>query len=267
MKSAWKFAAAAAMALSIFIGPASGPASAQDTVRFGMAPEPYPPFASKDASGTWVGWEIELMDAVCKAMDAKCEIVEISWDGLIPALQAKQLDVIWNSMSITEKRKQVIDFTNKYYNSPAVVIGPKDKTFTAKPEDLKGKVVGTQVSTIHSAYVEKHFVPAGASIKTYQTQDEANQDLAAGRIDAIMADSIALDAFLKTDQGKACCDVKGQVEDDPVVLGAGVGGGVRKEDAALKEKLNAAIAKVREDGTYKAITDRYFNFDIYGSAN
>ena len=74
----------------------------------------------------------------------------------------------------------------------------------------------------------------------------------------------ALDAFLATDQGKACCDMKGNVAEDPEVLGPGVGGGVRKEDTALREKLNAAIKKVRELGDYDKITKKYFNFDIYG---
>ena len=101
-------------------------------------------------------------------------------------------------------------------------------------------------------------------IVRYQTQDEANQDLAAGRVDAVQADAIALDAFLNTDQGKACCDKKGNVKEDPEVLGPGVGGGVRKEDTELREKLNAAIKKVRESGEYDKITKKYFDFDIYG---
>jgi polar amino acid transport system substrate-binding protein len=259
MKKLVKIAAAAALA--VVAGVASANAA---PIRFGMAPEPYPPFASKDASGKWVGWEIDLMDAVCKAMNAECKIVETSWDGIIPALQAKQIDVIWSSMSITNERKKVIDFTDKYYNTPTAIIGPKDEKFGVSPEDLKGKTIGVQVSTVHQNYVEKHFVPAGAKVKTYQTQDEANQDLAAGRVDAVQADSIALGAFLATDQGKACCDSKGNVPEDLEILGPGVGGGVRKEDTALREKLNAAIKKVRESGEYDKITKKYFDFDIYG---
>src|SRR5262245_27248613 len=258
MKSLMKIVAAAAVAVVASMASANAA-----PIRFGMAPEPYPPFASKDASGKWVGWEIDLMDAVCKAMNGECKIVETSWDGIIPALQAKQIDVIWSSMTITDERKKVIDFTNKYYDNQAAIIGPKDEKFGAAPEDLKGKTIGAQVSTIHQKYVEKHYVPAGAKVKTYQTQDEANQDLAAGRIDAVQADAIAMDAFLATDQGKACCDKKGNAPSDPEVLGHGVGGGVRKDDEALRDKLNAAIAKVRESGEYDKITKKYFTFDIY----
>src|SRR4249919_3395302 len=121
MKTLMKIAAVAALA--VVAGVAGANAA---PIRFGMAPEPYPPFASKDASGKWVGWEIELMDAVCRAMNETCSIVETSWDGIIPALQAKQIDVIWNSMSITDKRKEVIDFTDRYYLMPTGVVGRKE---------------------------------------------------------------------------------------------------------------------------------------------
>ena len=259
MKSLMKIVAAAVVAVVASMASANAA-----PIRFGLAPEPYPPFTSKDASGKWVGWEIDLMDAVCKEMKEDCQIVETSWDGIIPALQAKQIDVIWSSMSITNERQKVIDFTDKYYNTPAAMIGPKDEKFGVEPADLKGKTIGTQVSTVHQNYIEKYYVPAGATVKTYQTQDEANQDLAAGRLDAVQADAIALDAFLSTDQGKACCDKKGNVKEDPEVFGPGVGGGVRKDDTALREKLNAAIKKVRESGEYDKITKKYFDFDIYG---
>lgn len=248
--------------LAAAFGASLGVASAQE-VKFGMAPEPYPPFASMDSSGKWVGWEIEIMDAVCAEAKLTCVIVPTAWDGIIPALTTKKIDVIWNSMSITPERMQTIDFTDKVYNTPTAIIGPISEKFGATPADLKGKIIGVQVSTTHSAYAKKHFTEA-AEIKEYQTQDEANQDLAAGRLDAVQADSIALDAFLKSDQGKACCDLKGHVAEDPEVLGPGVGGGVRKEDTELKGKLNAALKAIRDNGKYAEVTKKYFDFDIYG---
>lgn len=117
---------------------------------------------------------------------------------------------------------------------------------------------------MHQAYAMKHFAPAGVEVKEYQTQDEANQDLAAGRVDAVQADAIALDAFLKSDQGKQCCDYKGEVAEDVDVIGPGVGVGLRKGETELKEKVNAAIKAIRENGTYDAFSKKYFDFDIYG---
>lgn len=234
-----------------------------EPLKVGFSPEAYPPFYEADASGNWTGWEVEIANAICAEAKFECELVPIPWDGLIPALTTKKIDTIMNSMSITEERMKTIDFSDKYYNTPTAVAGPKNETFDATPEGLKGKIIGVQVSTIHADYVKKHFTEA-AEVKEYQTQDEANQDLAAGRIDATQADSIALDAFLQSDQGKACCDLKGNVADDPAILGLGVGAGVRKEDTALKERLNAAIKAIRDNGTYDEITKKYFAFDVYG---
>jgi polar amino acid transport system substrate-binding protein len=252
-----------ATAAAALIALCSAFAASAEPLKVGMAPEPYPPFESPDASGKWVGWEIDFIDALCAEAKFECELTFTAWDGIIPALTSKKIDVIINSMSITEERKKTIDFSDKYYNTPTAVIGPKDVKFGAAPEDLKGKVLGVQVSTVHSAYAKKHFTEA-AEIKEYQTQDEANQDLVAGRIDAVQADSIALDAFLKSDQGKQCCDLKGMVAEDVEILGPGVGVGLRKEDTALKERINAAIKAIRANGKYDEITKKYFDFDIYG---
>lgn len=243
------FAAAAVLMAS------ASPALAD--IKFGVAAEPYPPFTSKDASGKWVGWEVDLMDALCAQLNEKCEIVEVAWDGIIPALQSKQFDLIWSSMSITGERKQTIDFSSMYYNTPTVIIGGKTGDLDITPAHLSGKVIGVQVSTIHQRYLDKYYGAAGATIKTYQTQDEANQDLASGRVDYVQADGAALDAFLKTEQGAACCELKGVVVDDPEILGEGVGAGIRKEDSALREKINGAIVALAASGKFKEITEKY----------
>jgi len=233
-------------------------------LKVGIAAEPYPPFTSPDASGKWEGWEIDFADAVCKEAKLDCVITPVAWNGIIPALTSNKIDMIVGSMSITPERLKTIDFSDKYYNAPTLVIGTKDLQFDATPEGLKDKTIGVQASTIHQAYVTKHFAPAGATIKEYQTQDEANNDLAAGRIDAVEADSLALKAFLATDAGKACCDEKGVVAPDIEVLGPGVGIGLRKGDTELKDKLNAAIKAIRANGTYDTFTKKYLDFDVYG---
>jgi polar amino acid transport system substrate-binding protein len=206
---------------------------------------------------------VEFQEAICKEAKLDCVITPVAWDGIIPALTSKKIDVIIGSMSITGEREKTISFSDKYYNTPTGIIGNKDDKFDATPEGLAGKVIGVQVSTVHADYAKKHFGPKAAEIKEYQTQDEANQDLAAGRIDAVQADAIALDAFLKSEAGK-CCDLKGNVAEDLDVLGAGVGVGLRKEDTALKDKINAAIKAIRANGTYDTFSKKYFNFDIYG---
>ncbi|WP_209506801.1 MULTISPECIES: transporter substrate-binding domain-containing protein [unclassified Ruegeria] len=238
----------------------AGTVSAEE-VKIGIAAEPYPPFASLDSSGTWVGWEIEVIDAVCSAAELDCVITPVAWDGIIPSLTGQQIDALMASMSITEERLKTIDFSDPYYNTPAVIVADKSMDIEPTPESLAGKIIGVQASTIHQAYANEHFKDA-AEIRVYQTQDEANQDLFAGRIDAIQADSIAMADFVATDTG-ACCEIKGPVANDVAILGRGVGAGVRKGDDALREKLNAGIAAILADGTHEEITSRYFTTSIY----
>lgn len=260
MKTLQRVLGIAVTALAIAL--AGGTAAMAEKVKVGWAGEGYPPFNWLDASGKWTGWEVEFAEAVCKEAKLDCEYVTVAWEGIIPALTSKKIDMIIASMSITKEREKTIDFSDKYYNTPTGVIGRKDEKFEATPEGLAGKIIGVQVSTVHEAYATKHFGGA-AEIKVYQTQDEAYQDLAAGRIDAAQADGIALDAFLKTDAG-ACCDLKGNVAEDLDILGPGVGIGLRKGEPEFKERLNAAIKALRANGTYAAITKKYFTFDIYG---
>ncbi|WP_341367188.1 transporter substrate-binding domain-containing protein [Yoonia sp. BS5-3] len=230
-------------------------------VKVGIAAEPYPPFSEKGADGAYTGWEIEIIGAVCAAMEEECEIVPVAWDGIIPALLSERFDVIMASMSITEERMQTIDFTDRYYSTPAVIVGPKDSDISGDPASLAGKIVGVQVATTHANYVDAYFSDT-AEVKTYSTFDEHNQDLFSGRVDAVVADSLALSGFLASEQG-AGYEIKGELIDE-TIFGPGVGGGIRKGDTELAERLNAAIAQIRADGTYQEISDKYFDFNIYG---
>lgn len=249
----------AASAAAVLLSAAAGIA---EEVKIGIAAEPYPPFASLDSSGTWIGWEIEVAEAVCAAAQLDCVITAVAWDGIIPSLTGQQIDAIMASMSITEERLKTIDFSNAYYNTPTVVAADKSMDIASTPESLAGKIVGVQASTTGQAYANAYFGDA-AEIRVYQTQDEANQDLASGRVDAIVADSIALADFVSTDAG-ACCEIKGAVANDEAILGRGVGAGVRKGDDALRESLNAGIAAILADGTHEEITSRYFTTSILG---
>ncbi len=218
---------------------------------------PYPPFTSQNAAGTWEGWEYDLLQALCAEMNEKCTLIPIAWDGIIPALLEKKMDGIFGSMSITDERKKQISFSDMYYNSAAVILGPKGGNKDISPGVFKGKTIGTQAGTTHANYVEKYFVPAGAVSKNYKGQDEVNADLAAGRVDYIQADGVTLDAFLKSDEGKACCELYGAVPLDVEILGPGVGVGLRQEDTALRDKINAAIKSASAKGVFEELTKKY----------
>jgi polar amino acid transport system substrate-binding protein len=232
----------------------SGSSSAE--IKLGVAAEPYAPFTSKDASGKWVGWEIDFMNAVCADIGEKCAVEEVAWDGIIPALQAKKFDAIMSSMAITGKRKQAINFSDMYYNSAPVMVGAKGADKDITPEHLKGKTIGVEVSSIHANYAAKYYEPKGVTVKTYPKQDDAQADLAAGRIDFTLADGVALEDFLNSDQG-GCCEQKAVVPYDQEIFGDGVGFGLRKDDPALEAKLNKGIADISANGTLAKITDTW----------
>lgn len=249
------------MAAAVFAA-GLGLTAASAELKLGLDSSPYPPFADQDASGNRTGFEIELGNAICKAMNETCVWTPIAWDGIIPALNAKKIDAIFASMSITEKRMKVINFSEKYYNTPAALVAPKSASLDGSPDSVKGKIVAVQVSTTHADYAKKYFSDTASEVKTYQAFDEHNNDLVAGRVDAVVGDSLAFADFLASDAGKTF-EIKAFLNDE-AVFGKGVGVGLRKSDEDLRAKFNEAIAKVRADGTYDAIAKKYFDFDIYG---
>ncbi len=222
----------------------------------------YPPFNSVDKDGKLVGFDIDIGNALCDAMKVKCEWVTSDWDGIIPALLAKKFDTILASMSITEERKKKISFSGKYYNTPAKFVAMKGAGLTISKDGLKGKTIGVQSSTTHESFLRGEYEGI-VEIKTYGTQDEANLDLASGRVDAVLADSVAMLDWLNSDAGKGAEHV-GPSFVEQKYFGEGAGIGVRQDDNELREMLNAAIKQILADGTYKKINDKYFDFDVYG---
>ena len=237
------------------------PAIAQDTLRIGVEGA-YPPFSSKEADGTLVGFDIDIARALCAEMQRECELVEQEWDGMIPALLGRRFDAIVASMSITEERRQQIDFSEKYYQTPARLVAATDAGFEGTPEGLAGRRIGVQRGATHQCYAERMFPES--EIVLYGTQEEVFRDLVLGRIDVQLSDSlIAQESFLNTDEG-ATYSFLGGDRVDVDCYGEGVGVAVRQNEEELRDAISAAIAAIRENGVYAEINGRYFPFDIYG---
>ena len=238
----------------------------------------YPPWNAKDASGNLIGFEVDLAKELCAIMKHDCTIVEQDWDGMIPGLIMRKFDAIMAGMSITPKRQKTINFSQGYASdgaSLAVMKGSSLEGLDTSPinlsntdsatkkvlktltEALAGKTVGVQTATIHQDFLESGLV-GKVNIRTYKTQDEVNLDLVAGRIDAGLADILAITDFAKK-SGK------------PVVLtgpiysggpfGAGVGVGIRKDDTDLLKRFNKAIDTARKNGKIKELAIKWFGFD------
>jgi arginine/ornithine transport system substrate-binding protein len=223
----------------------------------------YPPFSYVTPEGELAGFDIDIAKALVAAMGAEIELVAQDWDGIIPALLARKYDCIIASMSITEERKQKVAFSKKYYNTPAKFVAKKGDVPEFSREAIKGKNVGVQRATIHDRYLTDNYGD-DVSIMRYGTQDEAYLDLVAGRVDLLLADSVAIsDGFLKKPEGEGY-EFVGPDLNDPKWFGEGTGIAIRKEDTDLVEKFNAAIDQIRSDGTYQKIQDKYFDFDVYG---
>jgi lysine-arginine-ornithine-binding protein len=246
---------------------ASASASA-DSMKITIATEgAYAPFNFVADDGSLQGFDVDIAKALCEKLEAECTIVKQDWDGMIPGLLAKKFDAIVASMSITEERKQKIDFTGKYYNTPAVIVARKDAPIKIgadghiDPASMKGMRIGVQRATIHENFARANF--PGAEVVVYDTADNANLDLMSGRIDARMDDILALQSGILKQDGGADYAIIGKGWTGGI-LGDGAGIGVRKEDTKLRDALSQAILDIRANGTYKKINDKYFDFDVYG---
>ncbi len=223
----------------------------------------YPPFNYVDKNGDLQGFDVDIAKAICKAAGVECEFVMQDWDGLIPGLRAKKFDAIIASMSITQERLKKVDFTNKYYLTPAKFACKKGFQVEITPEGLKGMTVGVQRGTIHDNFVRDKFGKT-VKIKSYATLDEANMDLMSGRIDLVFADSVALsDGLLKSEAGKNYNFI-GPGFTDKKWFGEGIGIAVRKGSADLVTLLNKAILDIRANGEYQKVNAKHFDFDVYG---
>ena len=252
--------AASAAALALTIGVAQADSTIK-SIKIGTEGA-YPPFNSLTSDGKLEGFDIDIAIALCEEMKVECEFVTNDWDGMIPSLIAGKFDAIIASMSITEERMEKVDFSEKYYNTPPAIAVPKDSDITeASDAGLKGKILGAQSSTTHSNHAEEKL--PSVDLRLYPTPDEYKLDIASGRVDAVIDDVVVLSDWLKTADG-ACCKILDTLTLDPVINGPGAGIAVRKGEDELREMFSEAIIAIRENGKYKEINDKYFEFDVYG---
>ena len=274
--------AIAAVALVAVAGIA-GVADAKDWKKVRIASEgAYPPWNSTDASGKLIGFEIDAANELCKRAGLDCEIIATAWDGIIPGLTGGKYDAIMAGMSITAKRKKVIAFTENYAQTPGRFcvlensplasymsklekidldkIGDAEKAeFASLKKLLKGKVVGVQVATTHFNFLNKYLGDA-IEIRKYDTQENLDLDLHAGRIDAGSAGVGYWVPLLTKPAGKGLKLIgPGFIGD---VIGQGVGAGMRKEDKDLNEIFSKAIRSMKKDGSLKKMSVQWFGYDL-----
>ncbi|AMQ88543.1 transporter substrate-binding domain-containing protein [Marinobacter sp. LQ44] len=246
-----KLIVAASCALAMI----AGTAQAQDRnlrIAFDI---PYEPFEYRDENGELTGFEVELATAMCEELNANCEFVIQAWDGMIPGLLARKFDLIMSSMSITPERAERVLFSEPYYITPGGWFGPESfNTDVTDMDAMKGKTVGVQRGTTMDTYVTEN-MGGVVSIKRYTTAEDMVLDLEGQRLDAVFVDYPVGEQTILNREGY-------KEVGESVKLGEGVGVAMRKRDTQLAEDINAALKKLKEDGTYDAIMEKYFSYDI-----
>jgi octopine/nopaline transport system substrate-binding protein len=273
---------AAITAVALIMGLAST-AMAKDWTSVRIATEgAYPPWNSTDASGKLIGFEVDLVEDLCQRMAVQCEVVAQDWEGIIPSLTAGKYDVIMAGMSITDERKKVISFTDNYAGTPAYFAVLKDSDLAGYQsamdkanleevsadeqaeidglkEALDGKAVGVQVATTHANFVSEYLGDA-VDMRSYDTQENLDLDLQAGRIDAALASASYWKPLLETEKGADFVLIGPGLDGGP--FGKGVGAGIRQEDTDLVTMFNKAIADAKADGTINRLAQQWFGFDV-----
>lgn len=256
-KALWLAPLSAAMLMLAGCNNSSAPVESADTDTASEAPlnikiateSSYKPFSYTDADGNLIGYEIELVEALCAEMKAKCEVISQDWDGLIPGLNAQKFDAAIAGMSVTPERQKVVEFSDPYFYSGIILIGKKGDNITV--ESLQGQPIASQRSTVAAQYLQDEH--ANANIKLYDTQDNAYLDLTSGRARAMMSDKVTGIDWLKTEAGQNY-EVKGaEISTNDDAMGIAF----RKGDP-LVAKFNKALAELKTNGTYDQITGSYF---------
>jgi octopine/nopaline transport system substrate-binding protein len=268
-------------ASAIAMGAASAQGKKWETVKIATEGA-YAPWNFTGAGGKLEGFEIDLANDLCARMKVKCEIVAQDWDGIIPALNAKKYDAIMAGMNATDERKKVIEFSRPYASSPNGFLVAKNSPLAKMPGTgtafnlstqpaeaekavdalkpvLKGKTIGVQSSTIHANFAEK-YLKGTAEIREYKTTEAHDLDLAAGRIDGVLADATALSGTLEKPEFKDFTIVGPSITGG--LLGPGVGVGLRKDETDLKAMFNDAIKAAIADGSVSKISTKWFKIDI-----
>jgi lysine-arginine-ornithine-binding protein len=221
----------------------------------------YPPFNDTDKKGRLVGFDVDVAKALCKALNASCVLVKQRWDRMIPDLVAGKYDLVVSSMSITNERRQKIDFTNPYYQTPAKFVAKKGTSLTISPAGLKGQRIGVQRATNHEQYLNSLY-GGKVELVRFDTLPKAEAALAAGKVDLVFADAMGLSqGFLRSKAGSGYEFIGPDIR-DAAYFGQGIGIGVRKGQDGLVSQLNTALANIYADGTYRQIEQRYFSFQI-----
>lgn len=210
----------------------------------------YMPFNGTTADGKIIGFDVDVINAVCEEMKTNCQVVAQDWDGLLPGLLTKKYDAVIAGMSITPERLEQVDFSDPYFANTIVWLAKNDGSFD--PKDIKNMVLGGQRGTTGALYIGKTYDGKdGNRVQLYDTYENAYLDMKAGRNQAVMAEKASAAYWLKQNpQGFGLIG-------DEIDNGDNLGIAVRKGDA-LKDKINKALSTLKANGKLDQIKQQHF---------
>jgi polar amino acid transport system substrate-binding protein len=220
----------------------------------------YKPFSYFTPSGELTGFDVESTLAICKAAGLDCKMVVMELDAMVPALNDKKIDAMAVGQTITPKHLKQTGMTDSIRTAGKQFVSCTPEKFPdTSPEALKGHSIGTQAGTSNADYFQAKY--PGSDIRLYKSMDEAFQDLGSGRIELALAQTGVAWGFMQSPEGKGCQFVGAKLA-DPKLFGTGVGISTRLGDTQLLDAFNAGLKKILDDGTYKALNDKYFPFSL-----
>lgn len=204
----------------------------------------FPPYEFHDG-GEIVGIDVEIARAIATEMGMDFEIEDIAFDSIIPEVTSGKADFGAAGMTVTEDRKQSVDFSDPYATATQVVI-VKDGSEIASVDDLAGKTIGVQLGTTGDIYAED---VEDVTLERYNKGFEAVQALSQDKIDAVIIDGEPAKVFVAENEGLKILDEAFTTEEYAIC--------VKKGNTELLEGINSAIAKLKESGELQAIVDKY----------
>lgn len=225
-------------------------------IRF-LTDSDFPPFNYYDEDNVLTGFNVDMARAICLELNAACDVRVRPWADLLPAMVKGEADAVIASHVASPNALKVVDFTDRYYFTPARFAGKRGgERLDVTPENLEGKKIAVAKGTAHEIYLRTFF--RDSAVRAFETVELARDAMVAGAVDLLFDDGISLVFWLNGTASKACCEFKGGPFAEPKYFGDGIGIAVKREDAQLKGLINTALKRMRDNGRYEELLLRYF---------
>ena len=258
--------AAACHLLSYFAAMAQAPqpGAAQPrrvVIRF-LTADDYPPFNYYDEDQVLTGFNVDMARAICLEVNMTCSIEVRPWEQLLESLVKGEADAVIASHAIRPKLLATVDFTDRYYYTPARFVALKAQAKSkVSPEALEGVRIGVAKGSAHEMYLRAFF--RDAEIRTYANIDAVIAALRAQQVSYAFGDGVSLSFWLQGTSSRGCCEFRGGAYWEPRFFGDGIGIAVRRDEHRLKALLNTALKRIRMSGRAEELFLRYFPIKVY----